>query len=153
MNSVLVFIISMLFFSLASFLFPIDIAWYSKLRKPKWTPPSKLFGLVWAVLYILISISLAVIEWKIGILNTSYIFLIILLVNYISNQAFSFFQFKLKRLDLATIDCLVVAITSVYLIFLTISYSFTASILLIPYAIWTVFATYLSYCIYRLNNK
>lgn len=153
MNSILIFISAILLFSLSSFLFPIDIVWYSKLRKPKWTPPSKLFGLVWGVLYVLISISLAIVEWRIGILNTSYVFLLVWLVNYICNQAFSFFQFKLKRLDLATIDCILVSMTSVYLFFLTISYSITSAVLLIPYAIWTIFASFLSFNIYRLNKK
>jgi tryptophan-rich sensory protein len=31
--------------------------WYSQLNKPKWSPPSWLFGPVWSFLYILIFIS------------------------------------------------------------------------------------------------
>ena len=33
------------------------VSWYSKLIKPTWAPPSFLFGPVWTVLYIIITIS------------------------------------------------------------------------------------------------
>ncbi|MEE6449237.1 tryptophan-rich sensory protein [Gottfriedia acidiceleris] len=139
-------------FSLSGILFPIDLKWYSKLKKPVLTPPSKLFGIVWGVLYLLIALSLAIVEYKVGLKNTSVIYMLVWILNYISNQAFSFFQFKLKRLDLAALDCLIVAITAVLLIILTLPYSLLASVLLIPYAIWTIFATYLSFRLYYLNK-
>ena len=40
-----------------------DKKWYSSLKKPLLTPPSYVFGIVWPILYILISIS-AYIVWK-----------------------------------------------------------------------------------------
>ncbi|WP_244972776.1 TspO/MBR family protein [Gottfriedia solisilvae] len=140
-----------LLFLISAFLFPIDVAWYSKLKKPNWTPPSKLFGIVWGFLYFLIALSITIVESKVGILNTSSYFLLTWIINYLANQAFSFFQFKVKRLDLATIDCLVVALTGILLCFLTIPYSLLAALLLVPYVVWVIFATYLSYRIYRLN--
>lgn len=152
MSSILVFIITLILFSLSAFLFPIDLKWYSKLKKPTWTPPSKLFGIVWGILYILIALSLAIVDYKVGLKNTSFAYLLIWLINYLSNQAFSYFQFKLKRLDLAAIDCLIVAITALLLVKLTMNYSILASVLLIPYALWAIFATYLSFTIYRLNK-
>ncbi|WP_088073026.1 TspO/MBR family protein [Gottfriedia luciferensis] len=152
MSSILVFIITLILFSLSAFLFPIDLIWYSKLKKPEWTPPNKLFGIVWGILYILIALSLAIVDYKVGLKNTSFFYLLIWLINYLSNQAFSYFQFKLKRLDLAAIDCLIVAITALLLVKLTLNYSILASVLLIPYALWAIFATYLSFTIYRLNK-
>lgn len=74
--------------------------------------PSKLFGIVWGVLYLLIALSLAIVNYKVGLMNTPFTFLLIWLINYISNQAFSYFQFKRKRLDLAAVDCLIVAATA-----------------------------------------
>ncbi|WP_420488186.1 tryptophan-rich sensory protein [Gottfriedia acidiceleris] len=99
----------------------------------------------------MIALSLAIVDYKVGIIKTSFTFLLICLINYISNQSFSFFQFKIKRLDLAAVDCLIVAVTAVLIIKFTLPYSIVASVLLIPYAIWTTFATYLALCIYRLN--
>jgi len=96
-------------------------------------------------------LSITIVESKVGILNTSSYFLLTWIINYLANQAFSFFQFKVKRLDLATIDCLVVALTGILLCFFTIPYSLLAALLLVPYVVWVIFATYLSYRIYRLN--
>jgi len=31
--------------------------WYAQLNKPKWSPPSYLFGIVWSILYVFIIIS------------------------------------------------------------------------------------------------
>ncbi|WP_419471545.1 TspO/MBR family protein [Gottfriedia acidiceleris] len=152
MSAIFTFIFALMLFSLSGILFPIDLKWYSKLKKPVLTPPSKLFGIVWGVLYLLIALSLAIVEYKVGLKNTSVIYMLVWILNYISNQAFSFFQFKLKRLDLAALDCLIVAITAVLLIILTLPYSLLASVLLIPYAIWTIFATYLSFRLYYLNK-
>ncbi|WP_372585458.1 TspO/MBR family protein [Bacillus mycoides] len=79
------------------------------------------------------------------------LFWILFLLNYILNQAFSFFHFHQKDLLLATIDCLLVAVTT----FLLMTYSFrlskVAAWLLIPYLLWTTIATYLSWAIYSMN--
>lgn len=152
MSSILTFIFALVLFSLSGILFPIDMKWYSKLKKPVWTPPSKLFGIVWGVVYVLIALSLAMVEYRVGLKYTSFTFLLIWIINYISNQAFSYFQFKIKRLDLAALDCLIVAVTAVLIIIFTLPYSIVASVQLIPYAIWTTFATFLAFSIYRLNK-
>lgn len=152
LDQICVFFISYLLFHLSAVLFPIDITWYAQLKKPKWTPPSKLFGIVWAILYFFMALSLAIVEGSVGLLNTSKIFMMTWLINYVTNQAFSYFQFKLKRLDLATIDCLLVAITAIILCIVTIPYSILASLLLVPYVVWVIFATFLSYRIYQLNK-
>ena len=34
-------------------------AWYRDLDKPSWTPPNKLFPLIWAALYVLMSLAAA----------------------------------------------------------------------------------------------
>lgn len=74
-------------------------------------------------------------------------------INYLTNQAFSLLQFKVKRIDLASIDTAIVAVTTLLLIFVTIPYSGWAAVLLIPYVLWSAFATYLAWRIYSMNNR
>ncbi len=138
-------------FSLSGILFPIDRTWYATLKKPTWTPSGKVIGVIWTVLYGLIALSLAIVEYKVGLKNTSLTFMILWLINYLANQAFSYFEFKAKRLDLAFLDSAIVAITTLLLIFATIQYSVLASALLIPYFLWSIIATYLAWKIFRLN--
>ncbi|MED3457892.1 tryptophan-rich sensory protein, partial [Bacillus thuringiensis] len=67
------------------------------------------------------------------------------------NQAFSYFQFSQKNLFLATVDCLLVAITTLLLIMFSSNLSKVSGWLLIPYFLWATFATYLSWIIYSIN--
>ncbi|MGX9136209.1 TspO/MBR family protein [Rummeliibacillus sp. JY-2-4R] len=150
-SAVLVFIIVYLLFSLSGILFPIDPTWYATLKRPTWTPSGKVIGIIWGLLYGLIALSLAIVEYKVGLKNTSLTFMILWLINYLANQAFSYFEFKAKRLDLAFLDTAIVAITTLLLIFATLQYSVLASVLLIPYFLWSTIATYLAWRIFRLN--
>lgn len=148
---VLFFSLYCLFF-VASVLFPVDYDWYSNLHKPSYTPSGKTIGIIWAFLYSFISISVCIIISLEESFKKAKWFYIILIINYLLNQSFSYFQFKQKDLLLATIDCGFVAITAILLALIAYKPSKTSFILLIPYSIWSVFATYLNYTIYVLNS-
>lgn len=152
LSAILVFIIVYLLFSLSGILFPVDRTWYASLKKPSWTPSGKTIGMIWGILYTLIALSLAIIEYKMGLKSTSISFVLLWIINYLANQAFSFFQFNAKRLDLAFLDTTAVVITNILLIYATVHYSGLATILLIPYLIWSIIATTLAWSIYRLNS-
>ncbi|MGH0526148.1 TspO/MBR family protein [Bacillus cereus] len=147
--SILVFFITYGLFYVSSILFPIDRSWYNSLDKPSWTPSGMTIGIVWAVLYGLIALSVTIIYNKYKF--KPKLFWILFVLNYILNQAFSFFQFHQKDLLLATIDCLLVAVTAFLLIIYSFRLSKVAGWLLIPYLLWTTFATYLSWTIYSMN--
>ncbi|MEB2584110.1 TspO/MBR family protein [Bacillus cereus] len=147
--SILVFFITYGLFYVSSILFPIDRSWYNSLDKPSWTPSGMTIGIVWAVLYGLIALSVTIIYNKYKF--KPKLFWILFVLNYILNQAFSFFQFHQKDLLLATIDCLLVAVTAFLLIIYSFRLSKVVGWLLIPYLLWTTFATYLSWTIYSMN--
>ncbi|WP_135551298.1 TspO/MBR family protein [Paenibacillus cymbidii] len=113
--AIVVFIIVVLSFSLSGLLFPIDRQWYRTLKKPSWTPSGKVIGMIWAVLYVLIALSLAIVEYKVGLKNTSIVYIALLIF------------------------------------FATLPYSTLAALLLIPYVLWSVIATYLAWTISRYN--
>jgi translocator protein len=72
-------------------------------------------------------------------------------VNYVVNQAFSYFQFEKRDLFLATIDCLLVAVTTFLLIILSGRLAKVSAWMLVPYFLWSSFATFLSWTIYSMN--
>ncbi len=150
-SAILVFIMVFLLFSAAGVFFPVDPVWYQSLRKPLWTPSGKVIGIIWTVLFCLIALSLAIVQYKVGLLNTSRMFLLIWLLNYVANQAYSFILFRLKNLNLAFYDSAFIAVTALSLIDLTWAYSRLAAILLIPYAIWAGIATFLSWKLVKMN--
>ncbi|MFP7233531.1 TspO/MBR family protein [Bacillus subtilis] len=149
-GAIAVFIITYALFSAANYLFPIDQEWYNSLKKPDWTPSGSVIGIIWAILFALISLSAAIVFAAFSVKEAKS-FWITLLINYVLNQAFSFFQFTQKNLLAASIDCLLVAITALLLMIAANKYSRAASYLLLPYFLWSSFATFLSFTIYSMN--
>ena len=147
------FAITFFFFSLAGFFFKIDREWYNALAKPDWTPPGAVIGIVWLILFGMISVSVALMYVNYGFSEESRVFFTFLIFNYLFNQAFSYFQFDQKNLFVATIDCAAVALTSLILILTALKFYKPSAYLLIPYFLWTAFATYLSYVIYKMNES
>ncbi|KGP91711.1 membrane protein [Pontibacillus chungwhensis BH030062] len=150
-KGILLFLLIYGLFSIAGFLFPIDQEWYNSLDKPSWTPPGSVIGIVWAVLFAFISLSIVLAWSSKGEESFPPLFWIVLIINYVTNQLFSFFQFEMKDLLLATVDTFLVAVTTGILIILIRKYNKVSPWLLVPYLLWTTFATYLAFTFYRLN--
>lgn len=130
-SSIMVFLLAYGLFYLSSILFPIDRVWYDALEKPPWTPSGMIIGIIWALLYGLIALSVTIIYNKYGF--NQKLFWSLFLLNYICNQSFSYFQFSQKNLLLATIDCFLVTITTLLLIVFSFKLSRISAYLFIPY--------------------
>ncbi len=150
--SVAVFIGVFSLFSIAGFVWRIDKEWYNSLKKPKLVPPGFLFAIVWPILFIFISLSAALMYNFHGFHAEATLFYIVLLLNFIFNQAFSYLQFKKKDLFSSAIDTLLVSFSSLVLIYIAYPLEMTSSLLLIPYFLWSCFATYLAFSVYSLNK-
>ncbi|MET4566836.1 TspO/MBR family protein [Bacillus subtilis] len=145
-----VFMITYALFSAAGYLFPVDQEWYNSLKKPDWTPSGTAIGIIWAILFALISLSAAIVYAAFSFKGAKS-FWFTLLINYVLNQAFSYFQFTQKNLLAASLDCLLVAITAIVLLIIAKKYSRAASYVLLPYFLWSAFATFLSFTINSMN--
>lgn len=150
--SVVAFIGVFSLFSIAGFVWRINKEWYNSLKKPKLIPPGFLFAIVWPLLFIFISLSAAIIYNFHGFHAEALPFYIVLLLNFIFNQAFSYLQFKKRDLYLSAIDTSLVALSSLALILIAYPLEMTSSFLLIPYFLWSCFATYLAFSLYKLNK-
>ncbi|MCP3028294.1 TspO/MBR family protein [Halobacillus sp. A5] len=150
-TAALSFILIYISFSVAGFLFPIDQSWYNQLDKPCWTPAGGSIGIIWGVLFGLISLALSIIVYRYGYKEIPKSVWFVLLMNYVFNQLFSYFQFIQKDLLLASIDCVLVAVTSLWLTILLFKKNRISGSLLIPYVVWSSFATVLAFTIYSLN--
>ena len=133
------YLIYLLPWFISSIIFRTDTSFYDTINKPFFSPPGIVFPIVWTILYILIAYGLYKSD------NKSMTYYKSLIINYISNQMFTFFFFTIKSPFIAFIDTLVVLISSLFL------YNETKSKWFIPYIIWNIFATILSLSIYLLN--
>lgn len=112
--------------------------------KPSITPPNIVFPIVWSILYILMGISYYISNKSKSI---NYIFILQLIINYL----WSFVFFNFKNYLLALILCIVLVILVFIMIILMYRDNKIAGLLQIPYLLWLIFATYLTYQVYLLN--
>lgn len=139
-----------------SFLFsatsPKRPIWYRRLNKSKWTPPGHVIGVVWSILYLFIAASVAFVYERKSTHKKTTIFYTVFIFNYMFNLAFSFVFFRLRSRFFGMVVTMVVSLTSIWLIVLAKPISKLSAILLVPYALWSTFASYLAYKIYWLNR-
>lgn len=125
--------------------------WYDDLKKPAFTPPKKVFGIVWAILYVFILSSLVIYflaPSKPNLVAT----LIFLGVHFTASFNWTGLFFNRKKILPALFDIIVIDITLTVVIVLFFQVSIAAALLLLPYLCWGLFATYLNWGIYRLNR-
>ena len=125
--------------------------WYETLQRPKFTPPDWVFGPVWTIIYIMIAISLFLFLRKYKSENGYGIYVLIVL-HLISNISWTSIFFGLKSPGLALIDILFLDISLLLMVLFFWRTYDISSILLWPYLIWALFATYLNASFYVLNK-
>lgn len=150
MKKIITFILISIPWFISGFLIQSNPDFYQSLKLPSFAPPPIIFGIVWTILYLLISYSIFMIikDFKKDNLKDYFLYLII---NYVSNQLFTFFFFKLQNIFLAFVDTIIVLLSSLFLYYETKSLNDKSAKFLIPYIIWNLFATILILFIYFMN--
>jgi tryptophan-rich sensory protein len=126
--------------------------WYANLNKPSFSPPNWIFGPVWTTLYIMMGIA-AYLVWRKGLDNKIVcVALVCFIVQLILNAIWTplFFGLRSPLAGLIDIVLLLSAIDLTAILFLRISKP--AALLLVPYALWVLFAAILNASIYLLNR-
>lgn len=130
---------------------PVVPGWYTTLALPVLSPPSWVFGPVWAILYVLMGVA-AYLVWKKGLRRPLvrmglFVFAIQLALNAL--WSYLFFGTRSPGLAFVEIVFLLVAILATIVLFRRVSTA--AAWLLVPYLLWVGFAAYLNYMIWMLN--
>lgn len=123
--------------------------WYAALTKPSFNPPSWIFGPVWAILYLLMGISLYLV-WASDSKqkrNAMIVFGIQLLLNVIWSIIF----FGLHNIFLAFVDIILLWVFILVTMVLFYRIGKISSYILVPYFAWVSFAMILNYWILILN--
>ena len=150
MKKIITYILILIPWFVSGLLFKSNSTFYQSLNLPSFAPPPIVFGIVWPILYILISCSIYLIVNEFNLKDQKDYF-IYLIINYISNQLFTFFFFTLEKLFLGFVDAIIVLLSSLFLYYETKSLNEKSSKFLISYIIWNIFATILSITIYFMN--
>ncbi|MEI6848059.1 MAG: TspO/MBR family protein [Chlorobiaceae bacterium] len=125
-------------------------SWYDTLKKPHFTPPSKFFWPIWAVIYMFIFAAMTLYFFapsKPHLFGT----IILLIIHFTAGFNWTGIFFTRKKILLAFFDIILIDVTLIAIIVLFMQASISAALLLLPYLLWGIFATYLNWHIYRLN--
>lgn len=150
MKKIVKFLIILLPWFLGGLIFRSDTIFYKGINKPNFAPPSIVFPIVWTILYILIAISIYLV-YKDNNYKDTPDYNKSLLINYFSNQIFSFLFFTIKSPFLALIDTIIVLISSLFLYYESKELNKISAKFLIPYIVWNMFATILIIFIFFMN--
>ena len=128
----------------------MNFNWYNELNRPLLSPPSWIFTPVWAFLYLTILLALFLFTFRVTAKNKALGYLyfgIQMILNLLWTPAFFYFK--------SILSALIIVILLNIFIFLTIKefydISKPAGILLVPYFLWSLFATYLTAGYFVLN--
>lgn len=127
--------------------------WYQELKKPTWAPPSKLFGPVWSVLYLIIFISYGYVFYLFFQAEIGWIEILPFLMNILFNLAFTPIQFTLRNNYLALIDILLTLVTLLWALITIYPIAPWVTWINSAYLLWVAFASALQLAITWLNHK
>ena len=122
--------------------------WYSLLIKPSFNPPSWVFGPVWTILYLMMTIAI----WKFWHsksrdMNTIYIYFI----HLIFNTTWSIVFFVFHKIVLALIVLVILILLIIILMIRFKHVNLYSYYLMIPYLLWCLFALLLNVSLIILN--
>ncbi len=124
---------------------------YSELKQPSFSPPSWVFGPVWAILYTLMGIS-AYLVYKKGIGNPEVkVAMVLFFLQVVLNFLWSLIFFGLNNPGLAFIEIVFLWGFIMAMIISFSKVSKTAAYLQIPYILWVSFAAVLNLTIWLIN--
>ncbi len=124
--------------------------WYVHLAKPAWTPPGWLFGPVWGMLYLAMSIS-AWLVWRQRHAARVSLPLGIYFTQLAINGTWSWLFFGQQWINLALVNLIVLVILVAVTVAMFQRVRKAAGLMLIPYLLWISFATALNFQIWRVN--
>lgn len=128
-----------------------SMMFYEQLNKPSFTPPNIIFFIVWTVLFILMGLALYRIlklkdEGK-NIRKAVLLFSIQIGLNFLWPIIF----FRKRLIFIAFLEVILMVIFIVLTIIEFFKKDKIASILLVPYVLWCIFAGVLNYFLWFLN--
>lgn len=129
-----------------------NLEWFETQKKPAFAPPSSLFGPVWTTLYLMMGTAHYLVTTQEAEPATQRAAQILYGLQLGLNTLWSFLFFGRRNPFAAFIEILLLWTAIVMTIVAFARISRLAALLLVPYLLWTTFATALNAAIWRLNS-
>lgn len=130
---------------------PAIPVWYAQLSKPALTTPGWVFGPIWITLYTLMGIALYLVWQKRTKEQCNCTALQLFFFQLALHALWTYLFFGLKEPLLALIEIVILFLAVSVVMWQFWKISKPAAYVLLPYAVWIVFAAYLNFAIWQLN--
>ena len=121
--------------------------WYSEILLPSFNPPSWVFGPVWTILYIFMSVA----AWSAWNKTSEKKILLIYFIHLFFNSIWSIIFFGFHQIFIALIDLGIIIIFIIWLMKIYYQVNKISFLLMIPYLLWSSYALILNGTIFYLN--
>lgn len=124
--------------------------WYRELNAPSWQPPPFIFGLIWPYNFAVLGIAAVLVSQRLsGILIAVY--LSVFAISVVAALTWAFQFYGPHNLELASIALSIAAAVTIILVVIASRASWPIALALVPYQIWIITATTLSWQYAKLN--
>ncbi|MGL4309361.1 MAG: tryptophan-rich sensory protein TspO [Paracoccaceae bacterium] len=121
--------------------------WYERLIKPTWTPPNRVFPLVWTALYVL----MAYVAARLALLPGTAFIMALWALQIVLNAVWSGVFFGARRMGLGMAVIAMLWVVIAVFIVNTWPVDWLAALLMVPYLIWLSLASALNFWIWAKN--
>lgn len=118
--------------------------WYSSLNRPPWQPPDFVFGLIWPYNFIMLGVAAFNVAQSLSRSQT-IAWLIFFGASVTSALVWAYQFYVPHNLSVAAIALGLAALLTVPVLYLTFKASILIGVLLVPYQVWVIIATTLSW--------
>lgn len=124
--------------------------WYRGLDQPSWQPPDFIFGIIWPYNFIVLGFAAVIVSQRLSAaLVSAYLSIFALSVAAALTWAYQFY--RPHNLEAASVALTLVAALTIFLVVITARASWPLALALVPYQLWVITASYLSWTYARLN--
>ena len=124
--------------------------WYRGLNQPAWQPPDFIFGIIWPYNFIVLGFAAVIVSNRLSAaLVATYLTVFAITVASALTWAFEFY--RPHNLEAASTALTCVAVLTVVLVVIASRASLPLALALLPYQVWVLIASFLSWTYARLN--
>jgi tryptophan-rich sensory protein len=124
--------------------------WYRGLNQPAWQPPDFIFGIIWPYNFIVLGFAAVIVSNRLSTaLVATYLAVFAITVACALTWAFQFY--RPHNLEAASTALTCVAVLTVVLVVIASRASLPLALALLPYQVWVLIASFLSWTYARLN--
>lgn len=125
-------------------------SWYLSLNRPSFQPPNWIFGLIWPYNFVVLAVAGVQVMLRAKPM-TAGLWLLLLIASVAAAIAWSYYFYVPHNLEIATYALSSAALFTLGILILTFMSQLVVGWFLLPYQIWLIIASALSYSYWQLN--